>query len=142
VNALHPRPVDAGAIEIRRLLTTPNPKLARAGRYLAAALNRGISLRATPRLRLVVEPSLAKGITQVQTIYRDLRKRIAAIETERRAGKTLALEGLDQLDASFALLLRSTRANSLAAYERFQREATTHQARAAAELRQSLTELT
>ena len=132
---------DAGAAEIRRLLTARNPALERAIRNLATELPHGVSLRAQPTLRIVVEPGLVEAIEQLRRVYRSLRRRIDAIDTERRVAKRRVLDAIDLLNTSFTLLLRSTEATSYASGLRSIGDAKTRQARSASELKRALEEL-
>ena len=134
-------PADAGAQEIRRLLTAPNPALERAGKKLAKALPHGLWMEAHPKLRLAVDPALVDAMKQVRSAYRSLWGRIDAIDTDRHVAKRHALEAIDLLSASFTLLVRSTEATSYAAGRWAVREAKARETRGIAELGRAVKEL-
>ena len=134
-------PADGGAQEIRRLLTARNPALERAQERLAKALPRGLWMESRPKLRLVVDPAVVEALKQLRNVYRGLWARIDAIDTDRHVAKRQVLEGIELLNASFTLLLRSTETTSYSAGLWSIREAKARQARASAELNQAVKEL-
>ena len=132
---------DDGALEIRRLLTAPNPAFERAAHKLANALPRGLWMETEPKLRLAVDPAVVDGVKQLRSAYRALWGRIDAIDTDRHVAKRHVLEAIDLLSASFVLLLNSTRATSYASGLWAVKEAKARQARGSAKLKQALEEL-
>jgi hypothetical protein len=134
-------PADAGAREIRRLLSTPDPAFERAARHLAAALPHGLAPSPARTPHLLVKHALLDSVQQVRRAYRSLHTRIARIETRHRATKIRALHALEELDSSFDLLLRSLREKGLVTGARLARQAHEHQAHAATELRKAFEEL-
>ena len=134
-------PPDDGAVEIRRLLTAPNPAFERAAHKLANALPRGLWVEAEPKVRLAVDPAVLDGIKQLRRAYRALWGRIDAIDTDRHVAKRHVLEGIDLLSASFVLLLNSAQASSYSSGLRAVKEAKSRQARGSAMLKQALEEL-
>lgn len=132
---------DAGALEIRRLLTTPSPALERSARQLAAALPKGLRLSVTPARQLVVDPALIRAIEDLRGIYRRLRASVAAVDTSSGSAKAHALDAIDLVDSSLTLLLKSTNARSYAAYDSLVHDARSRQSRATDRMRQAVREL-
>jgi len=132
---------DAGAREIRRLLTTPDPALKSALRALLTALRHGLkpSRGATPRL--TVSPATAQPVERIRAIYRDLRTRIAAIDTSQHNEKRRVLKALDLVDSSLALFVRSLAASSDRSMAELARQAYWRREAAHAELSRALKEL-
>jgi hypothetical protein len=134
-------PPDDGALEIRRLLTAPNPAFERAAHKLANALPRGLWMETQPKLRLAVDPAVLEGVKQLRRAYRTLWGRIDAIDTDRHVAKRHVLEAIDLLSASFVLMLNSAQATSHASGVRAVKEARSRQSRGSAMLKQALEEL-
>ena len=132
---------DAGAREISRLLTTPDPSFERATHRLATALPHGIEPHGTRPPRLAVDHGVVDAIGQIRRAYRRLHGRIGEIETKRRAAKARVLRALEELDSSFAILLRSLDARGHVTGARVAHQAHAHQEHAAAELGRALKEL-
>ena len=134
-------PPDDGALEIRRLLTAPNPAFERGAHKLANALPRGLWTESRPKLRLAVDPAVLDGLKQLRSAYRALWSRIDAIDTDRQVAKRHVLEAIDLLSASFVLLLNSAQATSYSSGRWALKEAKARQARGSAMLKQALKEL-
>ena len=133
---------DAGASEIRRLLTAPDPALEAAARQLAITLPHGFQLQASPTARqIIIDPTLIAAIARIRSIYRGLRARITAIQTNNGNAKSDVLAAIDLVDTSYTLLLRSTDARSYAAYSRLVHDARSRQAHAARELQSAIRKL-
>jgi hypothetical protein len=134
-------PPDEGALEIRRLLTAPNPTFERAAHKLANALPRGLWMETQPKLRLAVDPAVLDAVKQLRSAYRALWGRIDAIDTDRHVAKRHVLEAIDLLSASFVLILNSAQSTSYSSGLWAVKEAKSRQARGGAMLKQALEEL-
>jgi len=132
---------DAGAREIRRLLTTPDPSLASALRALVAALRHGLGASRGAKPGLDIPPAAVDAVEKTRSVYRGLRMRIAAIETHRADAKRHALSALDSLDSSLALFARSLTASSDRSLAELARQAYWRRERAHAELSRAVGEL-
>jgi hypothetical protein len=132
---------DAGAREIRRLLTTPDPSLASALRALVTALRHGLkpSHRATPGV--TISPATAQPVRHIRAIYRDLRTQVAAIDTKQQDAKRRVLNALDLVDSSLALFARSLTASSDRSIAELARQAYWRREHAHAELSRAVREL-
>jgi len=133
--------LDAGAREIRRLLTAPDPSLRSALRRQITALQHGPKLSdgVTPRLNVPV--AAVNATNDLRGVVRDLYGRIAAIDTKRRDTKRRVLDALDLLDFSLTLLVDSLRASSDTRMAELAREAYWENEQAHAELSRAVQEL-
>jgi hypothetical protein len=129
---------DAGAREIRRLLTTPDPALKSALRAPVTALRHGLK---PSRGALTVSPATVRPVKRIRVIYRDLRTQIAAIETKQQDAKRRVLNALDLVDSSLALFARSLTASSDRSIAELARQAYWRREHAHAELSRAVREL-
>jgi hypothetical protein len=132
---------DAGAREIRRLLTTPDPALRSALRALVTALRRGLGPSRGAKPGLEIPPAAVDAVEKTRSVYRGLRMRIAAIETQRADAKRRVLSALDALDSSLALFTRSLTASSDRSIAELARQAYWRREHAHAELSAAVREL-
>jgi len=132
---------DAGAREIRRLLTTPDPSLASALRVLVTALRHGLGASRGAKPGLEIPAAAVDAVEETRSVYRGLRVRIAAIETQRADAKRRVLSALDSLDSSLALFARSLTASSDRSIAELARQAFWRRERAHAELSRAVGEL-
>jgi hypothetical protein len=132
---------DAGAREIRLLLTTPDPALRSALLAVVEALRRGLKpgRGATPGLE--IPPAAVDAVEKTRSVYRGLRMRIAAIETKQHSAKRRVLSALDLLDSSLALFARSLTASSDRSIAELARQAYWRREHAHAELSRAVREL-
>ena len=128
---------DAGAREIRRLLTAPNPAFKNALRRLTTALPRAIDV-ATGSRDLRVPSTAFDAIYDLRLIVRALSRRIAAIDTKRAESKRRVLDGLDQLDFSLVLFEESMLASGETRVAALARDAYWQRAHAYTELKSVL----
>ncbi len=132
---------DAGAREIHHLLTARNPSLERALKAQATTLQRGLKLSEGARPRLEIPAATVDAVKLTRGIFRDLRTRIAAIETKKRDVKQRVLRALDLLDSSLTLFVRGLGASSDAAIAEFARQAYWQRAHAYAQLQTAVKDL-
>ncbi|HZT45501.1 MAG TPA: hypothetical protein VFA24_04910 [Gaiellaceae bacterium] len=100
---------DAGADEIRRLLTDPNPAVEDATNALAAAIRNGRTVRGSGRasVRFAIPAAGARAVASLRSALLDVRRQVAAVTTDRRDAQQQVLAALALLDASLALFARS-----------------------------------
>ena len=132
---------DAGAREIRRLLTTPDPALRSALRALVTELRHGLKPSHGATSGVTISPATAQPVRRIRVIYRDLRTQIAAIETKHQDAKRRVLNALDLVDSSLALFARSLTASSDRTIAELARQAYWRRERAHAELSRAVREL-
>jgi hypothetical protein len=132
---------DAGAREIRRLLTTPDPALKSALRALVTALRHGLKPSHGAKPGVTISPATAQPVRHIRAIYRDLRTQVAAIETKQQDAKRRVLNALDLVDSSLALFARSLTASSDRSIAELARQAYWRREQARAELSRAVQEL-
>lgn len=134
-------PVDAGAREIHRLLTAPNPALTHAMKAHSTSLSHSLAVTKTGKPRLQVPASSIEAVNKLRSAYRDLRARIAATETQQQVSKRRVLAALDQLDSSLEVFTRSLTAQNAATGAELARQAYWKRERAAVQLERAAKEL-
>jgi hypothetical protein len=133
--------LDAGAREIRRLLTTPNPALGSALRAELRALQHGVKPSTKTGHHIGISSAAIPPVTRVRTIYRDLRRRIAAVDTSEVDVKQGILAALDRVDRSLSLYPSSLKATTNARIAELAREAYWERDRAHTALKNAVDQL-